>query len=120
MKRYTEEHEWVDTKGDLVIIGITAHAAKELGDITFVELPEMDTDFDQGDVLCVVESVKAASDVFSPVSGTICEINSKLENHPELINSSPEDQGWICKMRNVSKDEIGMLMTEEDYADFIS
>ena len=120
MKHYTEEHEWIEVKGDLAVIGITAHAAKELGDITFVEVPELSAEFSQGDVLSVVESVKAASDVYSPMSGTVCEINAELEPHPELMNSSPEADGWICKMNKFNDDELQSLMTEEEYTDFIS
>lgn len=120
MKRYTEEHEWVDLRGDVAIVGITAHAARELGDITFVELPELNAQFAQGDVISVVESVKAASDVYSPVSGTVCDVNAALENSPEQLNISPEDKAWICKLKNVKKDEIDGLMLEEDYIDFIS
>ena len=120
MKRFTEEHEWIEIKDDTGVIGITAHAANELGDITFVELPEVDVQFSQGDVLSVVESVKAASDVYSPISGKVCEVNSSLENHPETINNSAESEGWICKMSKISEDEIQGLMTEEEYTDFIS
>ena len=120
MKRYTEEHEWIEIQNSLAVIGITGHAAKELGDITFVELPEIGAEFSQGDGLSVVESVKAASDVYSPASGTICEVNTKLDEQPELINSSPESDGWICKMKNFNEDEVNGLMTDEEYADFIS
>ena len=120
MKRFTEEHEWVEIKEDVVTIGISSHASSELGDITFVELPELDVVFSQGDILSVVESVKAASDIYSPISGTVCEVNSELENNPELMNDSPELKGWICKMKNFKEDEILGLMTDEEYADFIS
>ena len=120
MKRYTEEHEWVDVRGDIAIVGITAHAARELGDITFVELPELNIEFAQGDVLSVVESVKAASDVYSPISGTVFEVNTALENNPEQLNVSPEDKAWICKLKNFKKDEFNALMVEEDYIEFVS
>ena len=120
MKRYTEEHEWIEIQNDLAVIGITAHAANELGDITFVEVPEVGAEFSQGDALSVVESVKAASDVYSPISGTICEVNTKLEEQPEVMNRSPEAEGWICKMRKFNQDEFNGLMTDEEYADFIS
>ena len=120
MKRYTEEHEWIEVNNDLAVVGITAHAAKELGDITFVEVPELGAEFSQGDVLSVVESVKAASEVYSPISGTVCEVNTGLEERPELMNSGPESDGWICKMNKFNDDELQGLMTEEEYADFIS
>ena len=120
MKHYTEEHEWIEIQNDVAIIGITAHAANELGDITFVEIPEVGAEFSQGDALSVVESVKAASDVYSPISGTICEVNTKLEENPELMNRSPEIDGWICKMSKFNEDELNSLMTDEEYADFIS
>ena len=120
MKRFTEEHEWIEIKDDMAAIGITAHAASELGDITFVELPEVGAEFSQGDVLSVVESVKAASDVYSPISGKVCEVNSDLERQPEILNSSAESEGWICKMSKIKEDEIQGLMTDEEYSDFIS
>ncbi len=119
MKKFTEEHEWVEVNGELATIGITSHAAQELGDMTFVELPDVGTEFAQGDVLSVVESVKAASDVYSPLSGTVRESNSKLEENPEIINASPEEDGWICKLSNFNPDELIPLMTEGEYADFI-
>ena len=120
MKRYTEEHEWIEIQDDRAVIGISAHATSELGDITFVEIPEIGAEFSQGDALSVVESVKAASDVYSPISGTICEVNTKLEENPEIMNRSPEADGWICRMSKFNEDELTGLMTEEDYADFIS
>lgn len=120
MKRFTEEHEWVEIVDGVAVIGISSHAASELGDITFIEIPEVNAAIAQGDVLTVVESVKAASDVFCPVSGTIVAVNSALEEHPEIMNESSEDKGWICKMNNVREDDIAGLMTEGEYADFIT
>ena len=120
MKRYSEEHEWLEVEGDIVTIGITSHAASELGDITFVELPEINAEMAQGDVLSVVESVKAASDVYSPISGNISEVNTELNEHPEIMNKSPESTGWICKMKDIKQDELSALMTEEEYSDFIA
>ena len=120
MKLYTEEHEWIEIIDEVARIGITAHAAKELGDITFIELPEVNATFAQGDVLCVVESVKAASDVYCPASGTVCEVNTELENNPEILNASAEANGWICKIVKFKEDEIRGLMTEEEYADYVS
>jgi glycine cleavage system H protein len=120
MKRFSEEHEWVEFDGDVAIVGISSHAVKELGDITFVELPEIGVEFAQGDVLSVVESVKAASDVYCPVTGTIIHVNTLLEQEPEIMSESPEDKGWICKLTKVNQDDINGLMTEEEYAEFIT
>ncbi len=119
MKRFTEEHEWVEIDGDIATIGISAHAAKELGDITFIDMPETDVEIAQGDVLTVVESVKAASDVFSPLSGIVSEVNPALEKNPEVMNESPEHDGWICRMSRINTDELSGLMTEEEYSDFV-
>ncbi len=118
MKRYSEEHEWVELQNGIATVGITAYAAEELGDITFVELPEKGKAFAPGAAMCVVESVKAASDVFIPVGGTIAEVNSRLEDTPELINASPEKDGWICKLTQVNEKELDRLMTEEQYKAF--
>lgn len=118
MMRYTEQHEWVLLKGDTAIVGISAHAAKELGDITFVELPELEDEVGQGEQLAVVESVKAAADVYSPISGVVSEVNEELEDTPELVNESPEDEGWICKLTDVSSDEMDSLMDEAAYKEF--
>lgn len=120
---YTKEHEWVeiDDSGDesIAVVGISKHAADELGDITFVELPELDSDIISADELSVVESVKAASDVLAPVSGLIFEVNTKLEDDPALINRSPEAEGWICKLSNVDNSELDNLMDEEAYSKYI-
>ena len=118
MKRYTEEHEWVIIVGGLAVVGITAFAAEELGDITYVELPAVGKTVNKGESLCVIESVKAASDVFSPVSGAVVEVNADLENDPGIVNASPEEKGWICRMSGVSQAEVDKLMTAEQYAAF--
>lgn len=120
MKRYTEKHEWVELEGDVATIGISTFAAGELGDITYVELPEEDDDATAGESLCVVESVKAASDIYSPVSGTVSEINEELEDAPETINEDAEGEGWICKISGVSESDLEGLMTSEAYAEFIA
>ena len=120
MKLYTEEHEWIEVDGGIATIGISTYAANELGDITFVELPDTGNTYKQGDVFSVVESVKAASDIFSPLSGSITEVNTELETRPELINASPEKDGWICKMTVDSESELKGLMTEENYEDFVN
>jgi glycine cleavage system H protein len=119
MKYYSKEHEWVKVDGEQAYIGISEHAAKELGDITYVELPQEGADLIVGDVLGVVESVKAASDVYSPISGTVCGVNKDLDEDPSIINSSPEDEGWICKLDNIDLAELEELMEEKDYAKFL-
>lgn len=120
MKRFSEEHEWVELVDGIATIGITAYAAAELGDITFIELPETGVVLGQGEALCVVESVKAASDVFVPIGGTIVEVNGKLEEEPEQINDSAENDAWICKLNEVDASEMEGLMTEEEYEAFTS
>src|SRR5450759_2567926 len=101
MKYYTEEHEWVEQVGGIATIGITAFAAAELGDLTFVELPAIGKKITKGQPFCVVESVKAASDVFAPISGTVKETNQKLDSDPGVMNASPEGDGWICKVDGI-------------------
>ena len=119
MKKFTKEHEWISLEGDVATIGITDHAAHELGDITFVELPNVGDQASAGEVLTVVESVKAASDVFSPVSGTISEVNQELEANPALVNESPEEEGWICKVEEVDSSELDALMDETEYRAYV-
>ena len=119
MKKYTETHEWVDLTGKVATIGITAHAAHELGDITFVELPELSAKLHQGDVLGTVESVKADADVYSPASGTVSEVNTKLLDEPEIISHSPETDGWLIKLSGVNPSDLDGLMNEEDYEDHL-
>lgn len=118
MKRFSEEHEWVEVKGGIATMGITTYAAEELGDITFVELPTVGTVVAQGESLCVIESVKAASDVFSPIGGTVKEVNMALEDDPGLINASAEKEGWICKLEDIDTGELDSLMTESEYEAF--
>ena len=119
-KKFSEEHEWVEYKNGVATVGISAYAAEELGDITFVELPDKGVVFAQGDVMCVVESVKAASDVFAPVGGTVTEVNGRLEEDPGLINASPEKDGWFCKLEEVDEAELDGLMLEEQYDQFVA
>ena len=124
MRRYTKEHEWVfineDEHDDEAVIGISEYAAKELGDITFVELPESGEDIILGDPAAVIESVKAASDLYTPVSGSIVAVNEKLEEEPSLVNDDPEGEGWICKLSHVDLKEIEDLMDEEEYKKFLA
>lgn len=119
MKRFSEEHEWVDLQDDVAVVGISTFAAKELGDITFVELPDLGAVHKQGDVIAVVESVKAAADIFSPVGGTIAAVNEGLEEEPEIVNASPEERGWLCRFSGVSASDLETLMTEDEYEEFI-
>jgi len=117
---YSKDHEWLQLEADNGIVGITAHAAEQLGDITFVELPEIGAKISQGDELAVVESIKAASDIFAPASGVVKEINTELDDAPERINSNPYDDGWICKISNIDKAELDNLMSAEEYAAFLN
>jgi glycine cleavage system H protein len=119
MKRFTEEHQWVTYENGRATMGITAYAAEELGEITFVELPDVGLVVSQGDAICVVESVKAASDVFAPVGGTICAVNAKLEDDTSLLNDTPETLGWICRLEEVEESDFESLMTESQYETFI-
>jgi glycine cleavage system H protein len=119
MRYYSEDHEWIEFEDGEVTLGISEYAANELGDITYVELPTEDDDVVVGDTIGVVESVKAASDVYSPVSGTVVAVNDSLEDEPELLNSSPEDKGWICKLSNVDDSELEDMMTPDQYAKFL-
>ena len=118
-KYYSKTHEWVDIDGDDAIVGVSAYAAKELGDITYVELPKEGADVIVGDSLGVVESVKAASDVYSPISGTILAVNQNLDDDPGIVSNFPESKGWICKLENIDLDELADLMTEEQYGKYL-
>lgn len=113
--KYTKSHEWISLDEDIATIGITDHAQSLLGDLVFVELPEVDTEINAGDEAGVVESVKAASDVYSPVSGTVVEVNEALENSPELANSDPYDEGWLYKVKLNDVAELDDMMSAEDY-----
>jgi len=120
MPRYfTQDHEWIDVEGDLGTVGITDYAQSQLGDITFVELPEAGTAVNKGDAPCVVDSVKAASDVYTPVSGTIAESNGALNGEPELVNSDPETGGWLFRVTLSDPSELEGLMDKAAYDDFV-
>jgi glycine cleavage system H protein len=121
MRRYfTEEHEWIEVDGDTATIGITDYAQGQLGDIVFVEVPSAGTNLAKGKEAAVVESVKAASDVYSPVSGTVTEGNAALEDDPALVNSAPESDGWFFKLTMADKGELAGLMDEERYKAFVA
>ena len=113
--KYTKDHDWVKIKGDIALIGITDHAQAELTDIVFVELPELNKEVKLGEELCVVESVKSVSEIYTPLSGKIVKINSKLEDSPEIINESPYDDGWIVELKIFDKSEISKLLDATEY-----
>ena len=117
--KYSKEHEWVKMNGDIAIIGITAHAQDELGDVVYVEVPDVGSSVDASGTFGVVESVKAVSDLYAPVSGTIVEVNSRLEEEPELINSDPYNEAWIIKVKMTDSAELDTLLTGEEYASYV-
>lgn len=116
--KYTEEHEWLRVEGDLVVVGITAHAAEQLGDVVFVELPEPETQVAQGDEVCVIESVKAASDILAPLDGEIVAVNEKLVKTPGLVNEDPLGT-WFFKMKVDDLSVLDGLMDEDAYNEMI-
>jgi len=113
--KYTKTHEWVKLAGTKAKIGITDHAQHELTDIVFVELPTVGKEIKKGDELCVVESVKSVSEVYAPVSGKIVAVNTKLDDSPEIINSSPYDDGWLVEVEIQDKTEVNTLLDATDY-----
>ncbi len=117
--KYTREHEWIRMDIDSATVGITFYAQEQLGDVVFVELPEVDTSADQGAEVAVVESVKAASDIYAPVTGTIIKSNKALSERPELVNEDPENDGWFFKMHLSDPSELDDLLDEADYQAFI-
>jgi glycine cleavage system H protein len=116
---YTQEHEWAKVEGDIATIGITDHAQEQLGELTFVELPEVGKEVSQKGELAVVESSKAASDVYSPVAGKVTEVNTQLKTKPEIINDDCYGAGWICKMRITDKASIKNLMDAAKYEEYL-
>lgn len=117
--RYNKSHEWVRLEGGSARIGITAHAAEQLGDVVFVELPAVGSRLKQSESLGVVESVKAVSDLYSPLSGVVTRINIELAEHPELVNSSPFEQGWMVEITPGDLAELNNLMSGEQYEEMI-
>ena len=116
---YTDEHEWIDVEDEIATVGITDYAQGQLGDIVFVELPEVGALIEQGKDAAVVESVKAASDVYAPITGEVTETNAALEEDPSLVNSAPEDGGWFFKMTIADPGEPDGLMDEDGYKAFV-
>lgn len=117
MKKYNEEHEWVEVEGDIATVGISDYAVEQLGDITFIELPEMDDEVDMGSSVAFVESVKAASDIYTPISGTVCEVNETLLDTPEVLNGEAMST-FIFKLKVANADELDSLMSEDEYKKF--
>ena len=116
--RYTKEHEWVSADGDIGTVGITFHAQKELGDIVYVDLPKIGAIVARGDTLGSVESVKAVSDIFAPVSGEVIEINETLATAPEMINQDPHEEAWLVKLRLSQPDELTALLDAAAYQEY--
>lgn len=117
--KYSKEHEWVKVEGDIATMGITDHAQDQLTDVVFVELPKKGKVLKQGETLAVLESVKAVSDVYSPVSGEVVEVNESLTDKSELINQKPYSEGWIAKLKVKDLKELDNLMTAEGYEEFL-
>jgi len=116
---YTKDHEWVKVDGDTATVGITQYAAEQLGDVVYVELPEAGRELKKGEGAAVVESVKAASDVYSPVSGEVLETNEALGDSPGTVNSAPETSGWFLRLRLSDRSDLDSLLDEEAYRDYI-
>ena len=117
--KYTKEHEWISLDGEVAMIGITDYAQSQLGDIVFVELPNVDSEINQNDTFGVIEAVKTVADLFAPVKGLIIELNSSLEDSPDLINSDPYGAGWIIKVKVSNSNQYDDLMSNDEYEEFI-
>ena len=117
--KFTKEHEWVKIKEEAAIIGISEFAQEQLGDIVSIELPKAGSVFRQGQTMAIIDSVKASSDIYAPISGEIIEVNEELTERPEMINQSPYDSGWIAKIKPSNSEEFESLMTKEKYDRYI-
>ena len=117
--KYTEDHEWLQAEGDLVTVGITDHASEQLGDVVFVELPETGRTVSAGDEICVIESVKAASDIRAPLDGEIVEVNQEIADNPGVVNEDPTGRAWFFKMRLADPAKLDGLMDAAAYKDLI-
>ncbi len=117
---FTDEHEWLSVDGDTATVGITNHAQEQLGDLVFVDLPDVGTTLEKGDDGVVVESVKAASDVYAPVDGEVVEVNEELNGHPALVNESAEDKGWLYKMKLGDPAQLDELLDADGYSALIA
>ncbi|NOY79755.1 MAG: glycine cleavage system protein GcvH [Kiritimatiellaeota bacterium] len=120
MKRFSEDHVWVDYRAGSATVGLSTFAVAETGPLVFVDLPEQGAVLAPGDVLCVVESSKAAVDVLCPVAGTVVEVNSAVAESPELVSSSPEGDGWLCRLGEVDPTDLDSLLTEAEYDRFLT
>ena len=119
-RRFTRDHEWIELAGDIGTVGITDYAQKQLGDVVFVELPVAGRELVQGKDAAVVESVKAASEVFAPVDGVVTEVNEALDGNPSLVNGEPETTGWFFRLRVADAEQVGRLMDEDAYKAFVT
>ncbi len=119
-RHYTKDHEWIKIEGDIATIGITEFAQSELGDVTYVEVPQVGLTFDQGQAFGVVESVKAVSDIYAPVAGEVVEVNASLADAPETVNASPYDDAWMIKLRVSDPGATDSLLSADDYAQFVA
>ncbi len=117
---YSRDHEWVRVEGETCVLGITEYAQEELGEIVFVELPEEGATFDATDEVGTIESVKAVAEVYTPVSGEVAEVNSSLEDEPELVNDDPHGDGWLIRLTFSDRSQLDELMSAEQYEEFIS
>jgi glycine cleavage system H protein len=117
--RYTREHEWIRLEGDIATVGITDYAQEQLGDVVFVELPEVGKILSKGGDAAVVESVKAASEIYAPVAGEVIEVNGALADEPGAVNSDPEGEGWFLKLKVANPAEVEALMTIDAYQEFL-
>jgi glycine cleavage system H protein len=120
MLKFTKDHEWLRVDGDVVTVGITAHAQEQLGDLVFVELPEPGKAFEQGAAAAVVESVKAASDVYAPIGGTVTEVNQAIVDEPGVVNGDPMGKGWFFKLKIADASQLAGLMDETAYQQMIA
>lgn len=118
--KFTEEHEWLSADGNVITVGITEHAATQLGDVVYVELPEVETQVSKGDEIVVIESVKAASDIISPLDGEIIEVNDALADKPALVNEDAMGEAWFFKIKVESADALNEYMSEDEYKDLIA
>tara|TARA_B100002019_G_scaffold234359_1_gene208543 strand:- start:493 stop:873 length:381 start_codon:yes stop_codon:yes gene_type:complete len=116
--KFTKDHEWLNLQGDLAIVGITDYAQSQLGDIVFVEMPELSTNLTASESFGAIEAVKTVADLFAPVSGEVIEINENLDSSPDLVNSDPYNEGWIVKLKIDNSDEINELMNYDEYHEF--
>ncbi len=117
--KFTKEHEWIRLENGKATVGITEFAQSELGEIVFVELPEVGATVEAGESMCVAESTKAASDIYAPVNGKVAEVNSALTDSPDLVNASPYDEGWMVKLEDVDVSQVDSLMGADEYREYV-